>query len=165
MNVDDIRALARLVQETGLTELEVEERGLKIRIRGPRAIEIQTMPASLPAPPPQMILPPAPVAAPPPAAPGSGPEPAAPAADAVPANWKAVVSPMVGTFYRAPSPDADPYVQPGDSVKADTVLCIVEAMKLMNEIKAEMSGVVRKILVENGQPVEFGQPMFYIETP
>jgi acetyl-CoA carboxylase biotin carboxyl carrier protein len=73
------------------------------------------------------------------------------------------MSPMVGTFYRAPAPDADPYVDVGDTVKADTVLCIVEAMKLMNEIKAEMAGVVRRILVETGQPVEFGQPMFLIE--
>ena len=70
---------------------------------------------------------------------------------------------MVGTFYRSPSPDSDPYIQNGDNVKPDSVLCIVEAMKLMNEIKSEMSGTVRKILVENGQPVEFGQPMFYIE--
>jgi acetyl-CoA carboxylase biotin carboxyl carrier protein len=70
---------------------------------------------------------------------------------------------MVGTFYRSPSPDSDPFVQVGDTVKPDTTVCIVEAMKLMNEIKAEAAGVIKKVMVENGQPVEFGQPMFLIE--
>jgi len=78
-------------------------------------------------------------------------------------NVVEVQSPMVGTFYRAPSPESPPYVQLGDHVNPDTVLCIVEAMKLMNEIKAEMSGTVVDILVENGQPVEYGQPMFKIK--
>lgn len=78
-------------------------------------------------------------------------------------NLKKVTSPMVGTFYRAPAPDAKPYVDVGIRVEEETVLCIVEAMKLMNEIKAEMRGVVRRILVENGQPVEYGQPLFLID--
>lgn len=78
-------------------------------------------------------------------------------------NYFEIKSPMVGTFYRAPAPDAPPYVDPGDFVTTDSVLCIVEAMKLMNEIKCEVRGTVRKILVENGHPVEFGQVLFLIE--
>jgi acetyl-CoA carboxylase biotin carboxyl carrier protein len=161
MNIDDIRALARVLQENNLAELEIEERGLKIRLRGPHPVEIQTV---------ANVLPPA--GAPAHALPASATPHSAQvesharevaAAPEVPAHWKTIASPMVGTFYRAPAPDADSYVQVGDTVKSDTVLCIVEAMKLMNEIKAEMSGVVRKILVENAQPVEFGQPMFLIE--
>ena len=86
---------------------------------------------------------------------------AAPAVPAAPI--KTIDSPLVGTFYRAASPDAKPFAQVGDTVNADTVLCIIEAMKVMNEIKAEKSGVIKEILLENGQPVEFGQPMFVLE--
>jgi acetyl-CoA carboxylase biotin carboxyl carrier protein len=78
------------------------------------------------------------------------------------ANTVSVDSPMVGTFYRSASPDAKPFVQVGDTVNPDTVLCIIEAMKVMNEVKAEKSGVIKEILIENGQPVEFGQPMFVL---
>jgi acetyl-CoA carboxylase biotin carboxyl carrier protein len=159
MNIDDIRALARLVTESNLSEIEVEEKGMKIRIRGPHPVEVQTV---------ANLLPPAVSASPlPPVA--HAPEhhaPAAPAAapkEDIPANMKKVISPMVGTFYRSPSPDSDPFVQVGDTVKPDTTVCIVEAMKLMNEIKAEAAGVIKKVMVENGQPVEFGQPMFLIE--
>jgi len=79
-------------------------------------------------------------------------------------NLKEIKSPMVGTFYRAPAPDAPPYVELGDFIKEDTVLCIVEAMKLMNEIKAEMRGTIKKILVESGHPVEYGQALFLIDA-
>ena len=89
--------------------------------------------------------------------------PAAKPEDAVPDNVVEVHSPMVGTFYRAPSPDADPYVEVGQSVSVGQTLCIVEAMKLMNEIEAEISGKIVKILVENAQPVEYNQPLFLIE--
>jgi acetyl-CoA carboxylase biotin carboxyl carrier protein len=75
-----------------------------------------------------------------------------------------IVSPMVGTFYRAPAPDAEPYVKEGDQVQEDTVVCIVEAMKLMNEIEAEVRGTIVKVLVENGQLVEYGQPLFLVKT-
>jgi acetyl-CoA carboxylase biotin carboxyl carrier protein len=78
-------------------------------------------------------------------------------------NYYVVESPMVGTFYRAPAPGAEPFVKEGDYVEKGQTLCIIEALKVMNEIEAEVSGVVRKILVENGQPVEYGQPLFYIE--
>ena len=172
MNIDDIRALAHLVQETSLSELEVEERGLKVRIRGPKPVEIQTMPAVMPQALPQaqpvtvapVPAPAAPAAEAAPEAPATAEAPAAPAEEEIPSNWKPVDSPMVGTFYRSPAPDADPYVEVGDRVKPDTVLCIVEAMKLMNEIKAEVGGVVKKIMVENAQPVEFGQPLFGIKN-
>ncbi len=165
MNINEIKALARLVQDSNLTELEVEEKGIKIRIMGPRPAEIQTFANVLPpAPAPMATLPPAtPAAEPTPAAAPPAAEPAAPAASEVPSHWREVKSPMVGTFYRSPAPEADSYVDVGDTVKAESVVCIVEAMKLMNEIKAEMSGTIRKILVENAQPVEFGQPMFLIE--
>ncbi|MCX7900200.1 MAG: acetyl-CoA carboxylase biotin carboxyl carrier protein, partial [Methylocystis sp.] len=79
------------------------------------------------------------------------------------ANLIEIKSPMVGTFYRAPSPEAEPYVTVGKEVEEDTVVCIIEAMKVMNEIKAETKGVIRKILVENATPVEFGQPLFLVE--
>ncbi|MGE0614315.1 MAG: acetyl-CoA carboxylase biotin carboxyl carrier protein [Bacteriovoracia bacterium] len=82
----------------------------------------------------------------------------------LPTNQKQILSPFVGTFYRSPSPDQDPYVKEGQSVKRGDVLCIVEAMKLMNEIEAEISGKIVSILVENGQPVEFGEPLFVVET-
>jgi acetyl-CoA carboxylase biotin carboxyl carrier protein len=96
-----------------------------------------------------------------PAAPvAAAPAPAAPAAAAAPAVT--IDSPLVGTFYKAASPDAAPFVQVGDRVNADTTLCIIEAMKVMNEIKAEKSGVIKEILVENAQPVEYGQPLFVI---
>lgn len=121
-------------------------------------------------PPPQagVVAPPTTAA---PAAPGADPTLAASPAPATPVkradeddpNLKKVTSPMVGTFYRAPAPDAKPYIETGMRVEEDTVLCIVEAMKLMNEIKAEMRGVVRRILVENGRPVEYGQPLFLID--
>lgn len=80
------------------------------------------------------------------------------------AGLSAITSPMVGTFYAAPSPDADPFVRVGDRISAETAVCIVEAMKVMNEIKAEISGVVEKVMVENAQPVEFGQPLFMVRT-
>ena len=104
---------------------------------------------------------PAAVPAPVPAAAPAAPAPSAPAAPALPAVT--IDSPLVGTFYRAASPDTPPFVQVGDRVTPDTVLCIIEAMKVMNEVKAEKSGVIKEILIENGQPVEFDQPMFVLE--
>jgi acetyl-CoA carboxylase biotin carboxyl carrier protein len=91
-------------------------------------------------------------------------KPAAPAENITKSNLHEIKSPIVGTFYRAPAPDADPYIQVGDTVSAGSVLCIVEAMKLMNEIESDVSGKVVKILVENASPVEYNQPLFLIET-
>ncbi|HWO57905.1 MAG TPA: acetyl-CoA carboxylase biotin carboxyl carrier protein, partial [bacterium] len=104
-----------------------------------------------------------PVASPVAVAPAPAPVPAAPAPVAPPSHLVEIKSPMVGTFYRSPAPDAPAFVEPGKIVKVGDVLCIIEAMKLMNEIEAEQSGKIVKILVENAQPVEFGQPLFLID--
>ncbi|MCS6869029.1 acetyl-CoA carboxylase biotin carboxyl carrier protein, partial [Thermus sp.] len=115
-------------------------------------------PAPSPAPAP---LPPAPAEAAPPPAPAEPPK--RERAEEACAGCVEVKAPIVGTFYRAPAPDAPPYVKEGDRVEKGQVLCIIEAMKLMNEIESEVSGVVKKILVQNGEPVEYGQPLFLIQ--
>ena len=149
MDIDEIRKLIQLVKRTGIGELEVSEGGRTVRISAghpaPAPAAPVVMPAASPAP--------APAAAPPPAA---APAPAE-------ARLVKVVSPMVGTFYRAPAPDADPYVEVGDRVDAGQTVCIIEAMKLMNEIESEVRGRVAKMAVENGQPVEYGQVLFLID--
>jgi acetyl-CoA carboxylase biotin carboxyl carrier protein len=133
----------------------MESNGLKIRIkRGPEGVQ-QTIVA--PAPVAATVVAAAPVAA---AAPASAPAPVAPAAPAV--EGKFISSPMVGTFYRSPSPDAPPYVEVGAVVDEETVVCIIEAMKVMNEIKAECKGVIAEVLAENAKPVEFGQKLFSV---
>jgi acetyl-CoA carboxylase biotin carboxyl carrier protein len=162
---DEIKDLIRLVHETGVEKFELRLGDFELRIIGKRP------PKSVYAPPTVIAQPMgSPVAATPPSspevhvAPVSAPAPAAaPAPADDDARCKKVTSPMVGTFYRAASPTAPPFAQVGDRVDEDTVLCIIEAMKLMNEIKAETKGVVKKILVENAQPVEYGQPIFLIE--
>ncbi len=140
-----------------VAELEWEKGGEKIRVKTIHGAV--AVPAYAPAP----VVHHAPAAA----AHAAGPAPAAASAAAAPAaaegKGKQVVSPFVGTFYRSPSPDSDPYVREGSSVKRGDTLCIIEAMKLMNEIEAEFAGKVVTCLVENGQPVEFGEPLFLIE--
>ena len=150
-DVKDLQSLLDLMARHDVVELEIEAEGQKIRLRKaeahpPREIVSFAAPA--------LAAMPAPAAAP--AAP--------PAAPALPPNFKEITSPMVGTFYRAPSPEAEPYVKEGDPVAPETVLCIIEAMKVMNEIPAGASGIVREILVKNGESVEFGQPIFRIEV-
>ncbi|ATD65599.1 acetyl-CoA carboxylase biotin carboxyl carrier protein [Neisseria weixii] len=150
MDLRKLKKLIDLVEESGIAEIEVTEGEEKVRI---------TRATAAPAP----VYAPAPVAAPTAvtAAPATA---AAPAAEASVRNLAdAQKSPMVGTFYRAPGPNAKPFVEVGQSVKAGDTLCIIEAMKLMNEIEAEKSGVVKEILVENATPVEFGEPLFIIE--
>ena len=152
MTIKEIESLGRMMKEYDLSELKVELKDCNVCLRrgDKAAAPVVVAPAAVAA---------APVAAAPvPAAPAP-----APAASAAPAAVKTIDSPLVGTFYRAASPDAAPFVNVGDRVTADTVICIIEAMKVMNEIKAEKSGVVKEILVENGQPVEFGQPLLVIE--
>jgi len=150
MQLEEVSRIIELMNTHGLTEFELEENGVRIMIKkGSEGQVIHTV---------QAVAPPA-VAAPSTAV-ASAP---AAAAAALPANMVEIKAPFVGTFYRAPSPDADPYVKEGQEVNPDTVLCIVEAMKVMNEIKAEVRGVVREILVENAHPVQFGQPLFRIE--
>lgn len=155
MDLRKLKKLIDLVEESGIAEIEVTEGEEKVRItRSVAAPAVQTVYAAAPAS----------VAAPAAAAPTAS-APAAPAAPAAaPANHaNAQKSPMVGTFYRAASPTSDPFVEVGQTVKEGQTLCIIEAMKLMNEIEAEKSGVVKAILVENGTPVEYGEPLFVIE--
>ena len=148
VDINQIRELVRVAEESGVGEIVVEEEGARIAVRMPGAVA----PAA------------APVAAAAPAAPAAPAPAAAPAAAAShPANWYCVTSPMVGTFYAAPAPGEPAFVQVGDEVAANQTLCIVEAMKLMNEIGAEEMGTVREVCVEDATPVEFGTPLFYIE--
>jgi acetyl-CoA carboxylase biotin carboxyl carrier protein len=152
IEVAELRRLIRLVQRTGIGELEVSAGG--------RAVRISAVPGTAPA-----------VAVPaPPVAPAQSHGPAggnagagAPAAPGKSERFVAITSPMVGTFYRAPAPDADPYVEVGSMVEIGQTVCIVEAMKLMNEIESEVRGRVTELLVENAQPVEFGQKLFLID--
>ena len=150
MDLRKLKKLIDLVEESGIAEIEVTEGEEKVRItRATAAQPVFTAPAAI-----------APVAAAPVAA---APAPAVSAAPAVRDLSNAQKSPMVGTFYRAPGPNAPAFVEIGQQVKAGDTLCIIEAMKLMNEIEAEKSGVIKEILVDNGTPVEYGEPLFIIE--
>ena len=150
MDLRKLKKLIDLVEESGIAEIEVTEGEEKVRItRATAAQPVFAAPAAI-----------APVAAAPVAA---APAPAVSAAPAVRDLSNAQKSPMVGTFYRAPGPNAAAFVEVGQQVKAGDTLCIIEAMKLMNEIEAEKSGVIKEILVDNGTPVEYGEPLFIIE--
>jgi acetyl-CoA carboxylase biotin carboxyl carrier protein len=150
MDLRKLKKLIDLVEESGIAELEITEGEEKVRIT-----RTQAGGPVMYAPPPmqQMVAAVAPTAAPAAAA--------APAEAAVP-EGHVVKSPMVGTFYRAPSPGAKAFVEVGQSVNSGDTLCIIEAMKLLNEIEADQGGVIKAILVENGQPVEYGEPLFII---
>lgn len=149
MDLRKLKKLIDLVEESGIAELEITEGEEKVRITRTLA-GTQFMYA----PPPMQPM----------AAPAPAPAPAAPAPAAEPAvpEGHVVKSPMVGTFYRAPSPGAKPFVEVGQTVNPGDTLCIIEAMKLLNEIEADQGGVIKAILVENGQPVEYGEPLFII---
>jgi len=150
MDLKELKALLRLMEGNDVEELEVEEGGRRIRIRR-RPVATLVPPAAM-------------VAASRVSAPGAVTASlSAPAAAPDTTGLVAVESPMVGTFYRAPAPGAEPYVKEGDLVQKGAVLCIIEAMKLMNEIESEVKGRIARISVENGQPVEFGQTLFLIE--
>jgi acetyl-CoA carboxylase biotin carboxyl carrier protein len=156
MDLRKLKTLIDLVSESGISELEVTEGEGKVRIVK-NAPPVYVQPSTSYTPQLSASLPAAGVSAPAEAG-AAQPAPAAPAAP----QGHVVASPMVGTFYRAPSPGADPFVQVGDAVKEGQTLCIIEAMKLLNEIESDKAGVVKEILVENGQAVEFGQPLFVI---
>ena len=150
MNIKEIKEILQLMQENNLSEIEIEKDGLKIKMRkdaGGRAVVSGAGESPVVIPMPTAIV--APTAA-----------AAGPVADT---NVETVKSPMVGTFYASPAPDQPPFVAVGSPVKDGDVLCIVEAMKLMNEIKAEVSGTVTEVLVKNGQPIEFDQPLFKVK--
>ena len=161
MDLDKIQRLLELVANSGMAEVKVEEGDFKLTVRSPSAMAAPVVmaapapaPAAVPvAPPPAAALPPAAPSAPVPSAePGAG------------AHEALVQAPIVGTFYAASSPDSPPFVSVGDRVAVGQTLCIIEAMKLMNEIQSEVAGVVSHVLVENGQPVEYDQPLFVVDT-
>lgn len=150
MSVDlrKLKKLIELVEESGIAEIEITEGEEKVRIsRGPTGMQMMAAPAAAPATTVNL-----------PAAPAAAAEAAAPAEP----EGHVVKSPMVGTLYRSPTPGAKPFVDVGQSVAEGDTLCIIEAMKLLNEIECDKAGVIKAILVENGQPVEFGQPLFII---
>lgn len=166
MKAQEIQDLIKFVAKSGVSEVEIEDKDFKITIKTPphkkgkQPAEQQVI-VQAAAP---VAAAPAPVATPP-AAPAAAPAPAAPAAEATDDDSKyvAIKSPMIGTFYRKPSPDKPSFVNVGDDVNNDTVVCMIEAMKLFNEIEAEMSGKVVKVLVDDGEPVEYDQPLFLID--
>jgi acetyl-CoA carboxylase biotin carboxyl carrier protein len=151
MDLKELRALLKLVEDSDIEELEVERQGQRVRIRrrGGNAIPVVAPPAPIPPPPAPALH----------AAPAGTPVPPPARAE----NLLTIESPMVGTFYRSPAPGADPYVKEGQVVEKGSVLCIIEAMKLMNEIEAEVKGRIVSVLVENAQPVEYAQPLFLVE--
>lgn len=156
MDTNELKTLIDLMNQNDLLELEVVEDNKKIRLKKmyEGGAKIVPMP---------MAGAPAAAAAPMPAAAPAAASAPAPAAEAESASGTPVKSPMVGTFYRAASPESPNYVEVGDKVGPDTVICILEAMKVFNEIRAEMEGTITKILVENGEAVEYGQPLFLVE--
>jgi acetyl-CoA carboxylase biotin carboxyl carrier protein len=156
MNLKELKELIEMLKNTDISELEIERSGVKVRLRKGGDVTFHpTMP--------RMEYPPAAIIAPSVVEPVRSAEQAPAAAPAPAANQVKVTSPIVGTFYRSSSPDKPAYVEVGDVVKKGQVLCIIEAMKLMNEIESEASGKVVQALVENGQPVEYGQALFVIE--
>lgn len=164
MNIKEIQDLIKFVAKSGVSEVEIEQKDFKITIKSqdnsPREEKQIIVQA---APPAQAAIPAAPVAAP-----AAAPAQAAPAAPAAaPASddskYVTIKSPMIGTFYRSAGPDKDPFVSVGDTVAPDTTVCIIEAMKLFNDIDAEMSGKIVKILVDDASPVEYDQPLFLVD--
>jgi acetyl-CoA carboxylase biotin carboxyl carrier protein len=165
--LERLEKIMAMMDRHGVADLEWENSDERLHLRTQAAVlaSATVMPmASMPVAASAPAHAPAPVAHAPSAASAAAPAASASAAAAAPANHKQVTSPFVGTFYRSPSPTAEPYSREGQMVKRGDVLCIVEAMKLMNEIEAEFAGKIVSILVENGQPVEFGEPLFVIET-
>jgi acetyl-CoA carboxylase biotin carboxyl carrier protein len=155
VELKDIKAIIDLMKKNSITEFELEQKDSKLRLKrglnGGSAV-------SQPDDPPPMIMPSAMPVAVAPVAPGS-----APVVSVVSAPGEVdIKSPMIGTFYRSPSPESAAYIDVGSEVGPESVVCIIEAMKVMNEIKAEIKGVVTQLLVENGKPVEFGQPLFKV---
>jgi acetyl-CoA carboxylase biotin carboxyl carrier protein len=148
MDLQRVQELLELMETHGLDEIEVEQEGIRIRLRK------AGQPPALPA-----------YAAPPPVVAGNPHAASVAAPETADKDLLQVTSPMVGTFYRSPSPDADSFANVGDTIAADQVVCIIEAMKVMNEIKSEVEGEIVGILVENGESVEYGQPLMTVRRP
>lgn len=164
MKVEQVLELVKAVSDSELTEFKYEEDGVKLSLKKTSDKIVQVPAPAAPVAAPVIapaVMPAAPVPAAAPVAPANAPAAAQETGDDMPAG-NVVKSPLVGTFYAAPAEDAEPFVKVGDSVKEGQVLAIVEAMKLMNEIESDFTGTVKEILVENGQGVEFGQPLFVI---
>jgi len=156
MDLNYLKKITKILTDSGVDEIEIEEEGLKVRIsRHSQNNSVHVIPSSQGMQPMQTQAQQIPTAV-------RVDQPAPPAASAE-SKYHEVKSPIVGTFYRAPAPDADSYVEIGQTIQKGTVLCIIEAMKLMNEIESDVSGKLVKILVENLQPVEYGQVLFLIE--
>jgi oxaloacetate decarboxylase alpha subunit len=152
LDLKELKEILQILEEKEITEFELEEEGMKLRIRKAAAVSSNhAAGVALPGPVPAAAAPPVAAAAP-------APGPAAPEAS----DLVLVRSPMVGTFFRAPDPNSPPFVNAGDRVKVGQVLCIIEAMKLMNEIEAEVAGEIAKVHHENGQPVQYGEALFSI---
>lgn len=152
MDIKEIKRIIELIKDNELSEFELQEEGFRISVKRKVAggePQVVVAPNT-----PQVVMQAAAAAAAPAAAPAPAP---------APSNLVEIKSPMVGTFYRSSSPEAEPYSSIGQDIDDESVVCIVEAMKVMNEIKAEVKGTIRKILVENATPVEFGQPLFLVE--
>ena len=149
MDLQEVLKLLDLMEKHALDEIEVEQGGVRVRLK--KAPPPQAVMAHVMAPPPPHLIAPAPVHA-----------AAAAPAPVEDKDLVKIISPMVGTFYRAPSPDAEMFANEGDKVTSEQVVCIIEAMKVMNEIKSEMDGEIVNVLVENGESVEYGQPLFTI---
>lgn len=160
MNIKEIQDLIKFVSKSGVNEVEIEQKDFKITIksedrsaREEKQIYVQAAPAPLAA---------APAPAPLAAAPAAAPAPAAPAVDEE-SKFVTIKSPMIGTFYRSSGPDKDAFVSIGDNITADSTVCIIEAMKLFNDIEAEISGKIVKVLVDDASPVEYDQPLFLVD--
>ncbi|OOG23202.1 acetyl-CoA carboxylase, biotin carboxyl carrier protein [Thioalkalivibrio denitrificans] len=155
MDIRKIKKLIELLEESGINEIEIREGEESVRITrsAPGSTHAFVMP--------QQVASPGPAAAAPAPVHGEGTD--GEASDTLPTDGHVITAPMVGTFYRAASPGARPFVEVGQSVTVGDTLCIIEAMKMLNQIEADRTGVIKAILIENGQPVEYGQPMFIIE--
>jgi acetyl-CoA carboxylase biotin carboxyl carrier protein len=158
MDIQKVRELVKLVEHSGIEQLEIVDKDTTIRIQKSPAAAVGVPQMAAPQPVPAAVI--AAAAVP---APEAAPVAAAPAADPARARWKELRSPIVGTFYRAPAPTSPNFVNVGDRVSKGQPLCIIEAMKVMNEIEAEMDGTIREILVENGSPVEAEAVLFLID--
>lgn len=154
MDLKDIEKIVKLMDSHGLTQFKLEQDDTKLELKKAGEVNMEAV---------QMVPQAAPMIAPQ-AAPAAAAAPAAGGAEALPAGVKEITAPLVGTFYTAANPESDNFVKVGDKVSSDTVVCIIEAMKVYNEINAEISGEILEVLVENGTPVQYGEPLFRVKT-
>ncbi|MBS1582198.1 MAG: acetyl-CoA carboxylase biotin carboxyl carrier protein [Bacteroidetes bacterium] len=157
MNLSQIQDLIKFVAKSGVSEVEIEQKDFKITIKTPAGTKKEVQVIAAPAP--AYLPPPAPMAP----QPAAAPVPAAPAAPAAEAKYITVKAPMIGTFYRAAGPGKPVFVNVGDEIKPGKTICIIEAMKLFNEIESEVSGKIVKVLVDDAKPVEYDQPLFLVD--